>query len=469
MTIGEIEKKALESLRPRKEDYEKARHVFEKIKAIINDYLESNGIDGRVELEGSVAKDTWIRTDPELDVFIIFPRTSSWNKETIKNIVEELASKLEKYNPVISYAEHPYIKVSVEGFETDIVPAIEKPPGEKILTAVDRTPMHTRYVKEHTTPELRDEIRLAKRFARRIGVYGAEIRTRGFSGYLLELLVIEYGGFRELLENASNWKPPIIVGKTDRSICGNTPLCIADPTDSKRNVAASVSMKRIAEFSLASTLYLKSPSISFFVEDDSLENIIEDRVKLMEPYYPYIVIVELYSSKPHPPDNFWGMMERASGNMKRILENKGFRTARCDYWCNERQRGILACLLESPFLSPIEVREGPPYHKKEHSHKFILKYLYSPMRGPWVEKNGRLAALEMRDSQHPVDLLKKRINELLVSGLSGSRYDVFVLSWKPELIDDPEAGAWIREFIFGKPKWLLPYYQSIWAGKNKRA
>jgi len=44
----------------------------------------------------------------------------------------------------------------------------------------------------HLTPELRREARLLKKFAKGIGTYGAEIKIGGFSGMLIDSLVLYY-------------------------------------------------------------------------------------------------------------------------------------------------------------------------------------------------------------------------------------------------------------------------------------
>ena len=39
-----------------------------------------------------------------------------------------------------------------------------------------------------------------------VGVYGAEIRVGGFSGYLCELLTLSFGSFTDILKAVSDWK-----------------------------------------------------------------------------------------------------------------------------------------------------------------------------------------------------------------------------------------------------------------------
>ncbi|NIS30872.1 MAG: tRNA CCA-pyrophosphorylase, partial [Actinobacteria bacterium] len=55
----------------------------------------------------------------------------------------------------------------------------------------DRTPFHAAYVEGRLNDELAAEVRVLKQLLEGIGVYGSDLKTRGFSGYLTELLVLE--------------------------------------------------------------------------------------------------------------------------------------------------------------------------------------------------------------------------------------------------------------------------------------
>jgi len=141
----------------------------------------------------------------------------------------------------ISYAEHPYLTVRIEGVEVDVVPAFRIPRGQRPITAVDRTPFHTEFVLAHTDERTRDEVRLLKQFMKGIGVYGAEIKVQGFSGYVAELLVIAHSSFEETLRAASSWRHPVVVDKLVKPLREfSEPLVIPDPTDPLRNAASAV-------------------------------------------------------------------------------------------------------------------------------------------------------------------------------------------------------------------------------------
>ncbi len=465
MTIGHIEKKILEIIKPTPEDYKEAETIYKTTKNKIISILKKERIEAKIELEGSIAKDTWLRTDPEMDIFIIFPRNTS--KHVLEKMVKTLYEKMREYHPIISYAEHPYLTIQSGKFRIDLVPSIEKKEEKRIKTAVDRTPLHTKFVLEHTTPQLRDEIRLVKKFARKIGVYGAEIKVQGFSGYLLELLTIYYGGFRELLENASKWKPPIRINlgrETRLEERQDAPMYIPDPTDPSRNVASALSLQKLAEFSIASRLYLLGPSEYYFI--DMNETSREDpRVKLLEPYYPYIIIIEFNLNQRIHPDTLWGEIKRARKNISKLLDASGFKVIRCSEWTDEERTAFIACIIEQPLLTQITLQKGPPYHNIEHSTRFIEKYILKPFQGPWIDNEGRLNAIIQRTHQHPVDLLKKHANDYRVSDLKNAKTKIYMLSWKPEVLQRGKQSEWLKDFVLGKPKWLLPYYYTLYSEK----
>lgn len=211
----EIEKKVLEKIRPTPEQYRLRDEVVSRVKEVGYEVMRERGLTpATIELQGSAAKDTWLKGSSDFDIFFIFPPKvggTIWLKEyafpALKEVAERLGMKYE-----IAYSSHPYIKGEYMGASVDLVPCFAIKPGERPISAFDRTPLHTRWVRkqiEKFGEEIKDEIRLAKAFLKGIGAYGAETSVGGFSGFSAELLTLAYGGFAELLKAASRWKPPV--------------------------------------------------------------------------------------------------------------------------------------------------------------------------------------------------------------------------------------------------------------------
>lgn len=460
-TLGDVEREVLELIKPRQSDEEALRKIADLVISELNELKEREGLEAKVSLEGSFAKGTWLKNDPEIDIFIIL--SPDYDKKYIKDqLFPKLKAWFSEYSLVEQYSEHPYLTLLIHGVKVDVVPAIESRAEGKILTAVDRTHLHTQYVREKTDERLRDEIRLAKAFAKGIGVYGAEIKVRGFSGYLIELLTIYYGGFRKLLNAAARgWAPGKVFIDVENlanrgpasSSFANAPLVVIDPADPKRNVAAAVSLERMSEFIMASRLYLRSPSVEFFFPKQ-LHPIEKRRLfGLAESFFENVVLLEIRHNKALPPDTLWGELHRALSIMRALLEKNEFEVYRCDAWSNERDISVLACLLSSPLKSKYRLVKGPPIKEGEHSLRFVEKYLHTPFVGPWV-MGDRLYALSLRKEVLATSLIENHLGEILVSDLSDSLARVSLLSWRHELIENEEISDWILNFILGKPKWL---------------
>ena len=462
----EIERNVLEEIRPRQEDREKAERVLSWVMRELGRFTEEKEPEARVRVEGSYAKDTWLRTNPEIDVFIMVPEEKG--KEYIKNkLFPQLLDWFREHQPITRYSEHPYLVLSREGVRVEVVPALSRDSPGKPLTAVDRTPLHTEYIRSRARdPLLRDQIRLSKQFARNIGVYGAEIAVEGFSGYLLELLTIHYGGFRKLLENAVRWKPPVVIDPENHyggdrkkilEVFGSAPMIVVDPVDPTRNVASALSLDKMAEFSIASALYLSNPSEFFFFLPplDHLE--LKRLSSTMEPYAHNVILVRVQLSQRQAPDNLWGQVKRLSRNIVKTLKGAGYTVLRCSQWASEEgDRALVACLLDTPTLPQLKLLHGPPFNKPENVARFIEKHMYTPGAGPWV-REGRLETFVQRRRINCVDEVESSLNQIVPKGLrEQGRVQVGLLTWLSDELGDDER-AWLMEFLWGKPRWLLPY------------
>jgi tRNA CCA-adding enzyme len=184
------------------------------------------------------------------------------------------------------------------GLRADIVPGIDIPEGARVVTAVDRTQHHTRYINSRLARTSRDDVILLKSFLKGIGSYGAEDTSNGFSGYLSELLVLWKGSFGSVVEWFASLpvaRPPpadreeigvehilprsiepVSFAETPlrmdpphpldeyRSRFERDPLIIIDPTDRERNVASPVSAQTLAHTALCAASLIASPTTGSF-------------------------------------------------------------------------------------------------------------------------------------------------------------------------------------------------------------
>src|SRR5437879_172929 len=255
-----VEERVLARIRPSPDEEARIESVVRELLERLRATLKSKGWEAKPFLAGSVAKGTHL-TGTEIDVFVAFP--PNLPRADLEERGLALGKILEKGTH--RYAEHPYTRGWHGGFEVEIVPCYRITDATQRMSAVDRTPLHVDYVLGRVKEGQTDEIRLLKAFAGGIGVYGAEAKIHGFSGYLCELLVLKYGSFRGVLEAAKSWHPGTKVEfETPAGRAFNEPFVVVDPVDGNRNVASAVSAERLATFVHAALEYLAKPSDRFF-------------------------------------------------------------------------------------------------------------------------------------------------------------------------------------------------------------
>lgn len=363
-----------------------------------------------------MGKDTWIRGEADLDAFIIFPegtRLSDMQKHGL-----ELGKFASNGRYTIAYAEHPYTRARVKGLDIDIVPCIGVRDPSRIATAVDRTPFHKRYVIERLTAKLRGDIRLLKRFMMTLGVYGAEIRVKGFSGYLVELLVIHYRGFAETLQAASNWKEGVVLDPQGfysspedvRTVFEHDPLIVIDPVDRRRNVAAAVANEKMAIFVSSAREFLNAPSRLYFTHTPlpprpaALSRMISKRK---------IPLIGVQVDCPKlVPDILWGQLYKSLAGLATLLGRYGFGVVYSDVWTDERSIAVFLFELNSLELPMARLHGGPSVYMKDQAGRFLDKHLGSQkiLAGPWIEGNRWLVEVKRR-TINPETLLERRLGE----------------------------------------------------------
>jgi len=218
-------------------------------------------------IAGSFGKGTNLKDTKDFDIFVLFP--PSLEKEKFIEEGLSLGQKVFKGNFwEKAYSQHPYIRGVIDGHKIEIVPSYKIDVNESIISAVDRTVLHLMFVEKNMSQAQKDETRLLKYFMKHIGAYGADTSVSGFSGYLCELLILFYGDFKTVVENAANWHHPIKftllkeqhINLARFSDC----LVVIDPIDDSRNVASAVGLKQLSLFIAASRSFLEDPSIDFF-------------------------------------------------------------------------------------------------------------------------------------------------------------------------------------------------------------
>ncbi|MEM4880460.1 MAG: CCA tRNA nucleotidyltransferase [Desulfurococcaceae archaeon] len=466
VNYDDIERFVLNKIKPSKSEYEILFNAFEKIRKILEQVMIERGVKAEITLQGSIAHDTWLAGDRDLDVFVLYP--GEWSVEKVRSlgfeIILEAAKRIGKYE--LRYAEHPYVRVIVNGVEADIVPGLLVSKPSEIKTSVDRTRFHTEYINSVLTPDMKDQVRLLKKFMKTIGVYGAEIKTRGFSGYAVELLIAVYRNFRNTILEASKWKPPVFVNTLGDDVDRNkvfrlltkkypdSAIYMPDPVDPERNVTANVSAKSLATFILASRCYLRNPSIGFFTEEETIDVFdVNTLFKALENRC--IIILEYNLDEKLPPDVIWGEAFRVKDRLCKLLRTLNIEIIDADAWTNDSSTVIIAVEFPECELPPYKTYEGPyTWLEENRVWSFVKKHIDRGI-GPWIGENGSLRAISRRE-RDIITVLRTRLSEYSISPHlrktmpSILRLDEDVAK---KLLGEG-AGKWLLNYVMKTPKWM---------------
>ncbi len=375
-----------------------ANLAFSLVKEQTSRYQEIVG----VEFGGSYSKGTWLPDKADIDIFIKFEKSVS--DERFIELAKKIGfDSLKKFYPYVRYSDHPYVEAKIQGTKVNVVPCYDIEKGQW-KSAADRSPFHTQFMLESLTNAMKDEVRLLKVFLKTIGIYGAEIAKQGFSGYVVEVLIWNYGTCEGVINAFANLKPDQVIGNASKKF--DTAVVITDPIDNTRNLAAAISVENIGKFVLACRSFLKKPSLSYFKPKSSskiskrgLEN----------------VLVVTFSFKPRSPDIIWGQIKRATNSLATQMQLKDFRVLRKAAITDEKTEAALLFLLQSSKISELYTREGPNFYSKEDCSMFITKNV-KKSKIMWINADGRVYSLQNRNQNDArlflQDLLKNHLDKI---------------------------------------------------------
>lgn len=383
----------LKEIKPNEKERKRLSEVSENLIKKVEEIGSDFEIPIEPKLVGSAARGTWISGERDIDIFLLFPEDTP--REVMEEKGLEIGRRVSEGKGREQYAEHPYIKTEIEGFDVDIVPCYDIENPTEIRSAVDRSPHHQEYIEGWLTPERKEEVLLLKKFLKGIEAYGSELKVHGFSGYLCELLIVHKESFTKLIESASEWgsKRVITIGDTRDpeellERFPESPLIFTDPVDPNRNVAAAVSKENYATFIRACQSFLKNPKREFFFPNQP-PTLPDELRRIMKERGTKILMVSLNISYDLVPDIVYPQLRKTERTLVRKLEEADFEVLRSEVWSKD-QKAFILLELRVPELPRVRKHIGPP--PEVDAEPFIQEHLNSDekLAGPFINEEGRL-------------------------------------------------------------------------------
>ena len=432
--------------------------------------LQGEGV--RVYFVGSAARDTGLRGDRDIDLFVSFPQ-----KHSRDFIVEKTISATKSSIPgswEMHYAEHPYLQAKLvfgsDQYSVEVIPCFQISPHEGIKSAVDRSPLHMDYLQKRLNFRQKRDVRVLKLLLKRAGIYGAEARIGGFSGLVCEYLILNYRSLLGLLENACKWKPPAVVDIEGSWVRGKnnpkqklgevqkqfpSPLVIIDAIDKRRNAAAAVSLQSLACFVSLSQAFLADPSEEFFFPPVFEPAPPEQIFSLIRSRGSFLCLLEMPAPKV-VEDILFPQARKTLNSLCALLQKENFGVIdSADFVAGNKLFFVLE--LASEERSPVKVFAGPPAWDGRAGEKFVSAHP-KKLRGPFV-RDERVVLEEKQETvsakQFLQQLLEEKGNMISVgSKLEGAFKRAKLISGK-EIVSLPsEALLELQKYLKKKEFWL---------------
>ncbi len=373
----------LKRIKPSKEDIKKVHELSKQLIKVIDETACEMNVPVNAVLVGSVAKGTWLAGNADIDILIKFPleTTSEYLKENGLKIGHKCIEKMDGVSEE-RYASHPYVTGYINDYYVDFVPCYNIQNSSQLKSAVDRTLLHTEYIKAHLTDKQADEVILLKKFMDSVGTYGSEFKVGGFSGYLCEMLILEYGNFIETIKTAAkrwNYGYTIDLENFGTSKLFKDPLIAIDPVDKNRNVGAALTLQKMSEFIVAAGNFIKNPNADYFSSKDfeSSPEFLSNQFKNRSTK----TILICFKPPEIPADAIYPQIKKTENSIIRVAESEGFTVFGSESWTDEEDLAVILIEFETWNLPSIKKHQGPQIWIREHQERFLEKY----GENSWIE------------------------------------------------------------------------------------
>ena len=393
-TVNAVLKEVVQDITPTKDERAGTLKRVNAFLKELNRSLKKNRCSARAVLGGSYAKDTWLKGDYDIDVFVQF--AAKHRKDNLSNL---LAKALKPWKAERVHGSRDYFRVREKQFKFEIVPVLAIKKSADAENVTDFSPLHVAWVNKNGK-KYKSDIRLFKKFCKAQGVYGAESYIRGFSGHVVDILVISAKGFMPLLRTVAGWKPKTIIDyyhhydKKALFVLNRSkiqgPLIIIDPVQKDRNAAAALAQDKYDTLIAAAKKFLKTPGRECFVEREV------DLAKMAKRGHLFQVTARAPAGKE---DVVGTKLLHAFEYLKRYLEE--FTITASGWTWDKKNTATYWYVLKQQKLPEVMTRQGPPLRlthavaafKKAHKKTRVQgDRVIAEIRRPWTTPAQAVAA-----------------------------------------------------------------------------
>lgn len=388
MKYGEVRQRVLKKIRPTKQELSTVAQATKILVAELEAALAVKQLSAEVFVGGSSVKGTGLRNNYDVDVFIRYKKDGLLSNNT----AEVLALLPDAHERV--HGSRDYFQLQRGKILFEIVPVLHITNHKKALNVTDMSPLHVTYAQDKLTSRMKDDVRLAKQFCKALRIYGAESYLNGFSGHVLEQLIMHHGSFKQLLAAASKWQAPTVIDaeqhhKNPLAALNESktyaPLIIVDPVQPDRNAAAALSQMSYDKFVTAAQRFINKPSLAAFTIKPFTKAAIKQRHKKGSLVF---IILQGGDGKR---DVIGAKCLKAFDYLRTHLE--GFTINNYGFNYDHATKSALAYIhVQETLLPKTYEQPGPPVNAQPGATRFRQKHRGKTLR----ERDGRLSVVQER-------------------------------------------------------------------------
>jgi tRNA nucleotidyltransferase (CCA-adding enzyme) len=401
-----------------------------------------------IEEQGSTGKkQTQLRNAADIDLFIgLNPENHSEtikSRESIDRLLTQYAKEwiipairsLDVSKTELAFSQHPYVSFDYRDLPVDVLCCFDISSKELRMngpiTTVDRTVHHTRYVSGKITNRMRNDIRILKSFLRACHTYGdrCAVGRMGFTGYSLEILVIQCGGLTKALSALENLDHQPIDSENRTleelqriSTFHDDHVYIIDPTDSNRNTAASFDPRAFNW--TKKRIELLRQSLEVGEDTQTLEILLESPISTKSPprsILPHMQAVEFISDRTVHYTILRDKLHSLARKIRQSLSEeqtgeKRFGQVLTEIYIEE-DTFALGFLIQNPVISARFSRKGPPLTLEDAVEQFRTShpktferdgFVWTEIQRKWIDAKEFLNQLLAESKIKGLNLLETR-------------------------------------------------------------
>jgi tRNA nucleotidyltransferase (CCA-adding enzyme) len=396
-------------LKKHKVSEEEYTELMKKVDEIIGELfytLKKNGINAEIMLGGSAAKGTLIKNDFDFDIFVRFD--PKYDDSKISDMLSDALNIFKEIERV--HGSRDYFQLMHDGIMYEFIPVIKIKKIEDAKNVTDISPQHVSWIKSkiEKNNNLKDEIILTKLFCKAQGIYGAESYISGFSGHVIDILIVYYGSFDNLIKNSADWQHYKVIDAEEHKSAEDineskiSPLIVIDPIQKERNAAAALSVEKFTSFKKKAAEFMNIPSKEFFIA----KKITDDDI-IYDAKRKKLIFLKV-KAKEGKRDIVGGKLLKVFNYLKKSLEENEFEISSSGWDWNKKRDARMWFILKDEILSETMIFEGPPLKAKMHAERFKEVHKES------FEKEGRIYATIKREYREPKRFVEQLIEEKLI-------------------------------------------------------